>query len=139
MICGGGGRGKKWGGDTDGSEKYGKKIAKGDNFNLMAVMNRRLWDEVEPNIMRLINDPQGNQILVLPSEGSVSLTEAIKEVERRRSEGLGCRGQEEFGLDGAGKQGAAGDKSEREGNVAVAKDNDNNSKLMLIFLEATWK
>ena len=137
----GGGGDKKWGGDTGGAEKYGDEIAKGDDFNLMTVIGRRLGDEVDPGIMRLINDPRGNQILVFPSEGAVSLAEGMKEVERRRSEGRGCRGREESGSVGAGEQGAMGDKSEKEGDAdaAVAEDDDNDRKVTLIFLDATWK
>ena len=56
----GGGGDKKWGGDTGGADKYVNEIAKGDDFNLMTVIVRRLGDEVDPIIMRLINNPRGN-------------------------------------------------------------------------------
>ena len=74
----------------------------------MRVISRRLGDEVDPSIMRLINYPRGNQILEFPSEGSVSLAEFMKELERQSNKGRECRGREESGSDGAGEQGAAG-------------------------------
>ena len=108
VMGGGVGGGKKWGGYTVGAEKYGKKIAKGDDFNMMTVIGRRLGDKVDLSIMRLINDPWGNQIMVFPSEVVVSLVECMKEVEWCRSKGRGCRGQEELVLDGVGEKGASG-------------------------------
>ena len=67
------------------------------------------------------------------------LIRGIRELERRRSKGREFRRREESGLDRAGEQGAAGEKSEREVNAAITKDNDNNRELTLIFLGATWK
>ena len=57
---------KKWGGYTARADNYGKEITKGYNFNLMTVISWQLGYEVEPSIMRLINNPWGNQILVFP-------------------------------------------------------------------------
>ena len=87
MVGGGGVGDKKWCGYTSGAGDYANTISNGDNFNLITVIGWRLRDEIDPIIMRLINNPRGNQILVFPSEGSVSLAEGMKEVEQKRSEG----------------------------------------------------
>ena len=73
------------GGDIGVAEKYGNKIAKVDDFNLMTVIGQWLGEEVDTIIVPLINDSWGNQILLFPSEGGVSLAEGTKEVEIRRN------------------------------------------------------
>ena len=110
-MGGGGVVDKKWCAYTSGAGDYANKISNGDNFNLITVIGWRLGNEIDRSIKCLINNPWGNQILAFPSEGSMSLSEDMKEVAWRRREGWDCLGQEELRLGGVGYQGAVENKS----------------------------
>ena len=44
----------------------------------MMLISRRLGDNINPNIMCLINYPQGVRILVFPSEVAIILVDLMK-------------------------------------------------------------
>ena len=57
-----------------------------DDFHIRTIVHRRLGDEVDPEIMTIINDPNRDILLLFPSDDAVSLDEGMNEIGRRRKE-----------------------------------------------------
>ena len=81
-----------------------------DDFHIRTIVHRRLGDEVDPEIMIIISDPNRDILLLFPSDDAVSLDEGMNEIGRRRKE-----------------------REEKSVNTI------NHEKIVVMFLDATWK
>lgn len=90
-----------------------------NDFHLRTIVHRRLGNEVDPTIMAIINDPNRDILVLFPSDDAMTLEEGMTEIERRRVE--------------------RGEKAEQLNACNDDTDQKAQQKLVVIFLDATWK
>lgn len=119
--------------DDEEALSWGRKAAKKkkkarttappvDDFHIRTIVHRRLGDEVDPEIMAIINDPNRDILLLFPSDDAVSLDEGMNEIERRRKE------REEKSVN----RNAGHTSNDDVGTIK-------HEKIVVMFLDATWK
>ncbi len=91
------------------------------------VIARRLGDKVDPTVMKQINDPDQDVILFYPNSQSITLEQGLMEVERRRKQRNNHRTTNKEST-------TTTTTNEERGNMM-----EPNEKVILIFLDATWK
>lgn len=126
------------------STSGGDESAMGDDFSLRTVIGRRLGEQTPQDIFKLIQKP--NVLLLYPGEDSVTLTEGLELIGKRRQ-----MSQEKMNSNSQNIESHDNDEKVQESNINNesgannpyvqddSNDNDNDKKVTLIFIDATWK